>query len=130
MPFEIQEDYMASAVLIVEDEQNLASLLGDRLLDEGYQVRFAYTGAEALKQLKEKGPDVITLDIHLPDANGLALLKDLKADPDMQKIPVIIISSSDEGEGAKKLGAEGFFRKPVDYKKLFEMLKVLKLNNP
>jgi DNA-binding response OmpR family regulator len=117
---------MESAVLIVEDEKNLASLLGDRLGDEGYQVRVAYTGADALKLLKEKSPDVVTLDIHLPDANGLALLKDLKADPDMKKIPVIIISSSDEGEGAKKLGAEAFFRKPVDFKKLFDMLKSLR----
>ncbi|MGA2090887.1 MAG: response regulator [Endomicrobiales bacterium] len=122
---------MESAVLIVEDEKNIASLLGDRLQEEGYQVRVAYTGADALKQLKEKSPDVITLDIYLPDANGLTLLKDIKANPEMKKIPVIIISSSDdEGDGVKTLGAEGFFRKPVDFTKLFDMLKTLKTKNP
>lgn len=121
---------MESAVLIVEDEKNIANLLGERLVNEGYQVRVAYTGAEALKKLKEKSPDVITLDIFLPDANGLNLLKDIKADPVTNRIPVIIISSSDEGEGAAKLGAEGFFRKPVDFKKLLDFINILNIKNP
>lgn len=116
---------MGSAMLIVEDEKSVASLLEDRLGDEGYQGRIAYTCADALKKLKEQSPDVITLDICLPDANGLTLLKDFKADSATKKIPVIVISSSDEGAGAK-----GFFRKPVNFKILFEMLKGLRLKNP
>ena len=66
---------------------------------------------------------MITLDIVLPDANGLSILKDLKADPKTDKIPVIIISSSDEEKNALELGAEKFVKKPINFHKLFEIMK-------
>ena len=120
---------MRAAILIVEDEQSIAGLLKDRLNDEGYQVTIAYTGEEAVRDIKEKKPDVITLDIHLPDANGINILEGIKADPETKMIPVIIISSSDEGENAKEKGAEEFMLKPINFKKLFETLSGLVSRN-
>ncbi len=121
---------MGNAILIVEDEESIAGLIKDRLDGEGYQVTIAYTGAEAVKDIKEKRPDVITLDIHLPDANGIRILEGIKADPRTRKIPVIIISSSDEGIDVKNKGAEEFISKPINFKKLFDVIKGLKsLNN-
>jgi len=117
----------AAAILIVEDESSIAGLLQDRLRGEGYQVTIAYTGEEAVRDIKERKPDVITLDIHLPDANGMNILAGIKANPDTKAIPVIIISSSDEGENAKMNGAEEFIPKPINFKKLFEIIRGLKI---
>ena len=117
---------MSGAILIVEDEQSLADLLKMRLDDEGYSVTVAYTGEEAVKDIKAKKPDVITLDIHLPDANGLNMLEKIKANPETNMIPVIIISSSDEGEHAKDIGATEYMQKPVNFHKLLETLKSLR----
>lgn len=121
-----KEIIMGAAILVVEDEQSLADLLKLRLDDEGFQVTVAYTGAEAVKDIKEKKPDVITLDIHLPDANGLSMLEKIKANPETKAIPVIIISSSDQAEEAKSIGAVDYMRKPVNFHKLLDMLKELK----
>lgn len=117
---------MGAAILIVEDEQSLADLMKLRLDDEGFQVTVAYTGEEAVKDIKKLKPDVITLDIHLPDANGLRMLEKIKANPETRAIPVIIISSSDEGDEAKSIGAADYMSKPVNFSKLFAMLKGLK----
>jgi len=116
---------MSAAILIVEDEQSIAGLLKDRLDGEGYQVTIAYTGKEAVQNIKDKRPDVITLDIQLPDANGIKILEKIKANPETSMIPVIIISSSDEGFSAKEKGAEEFIPKPINFKKLFETLSGL-----
>ncbi len=114
---------MGRTILIIEDEQNIADLIKDRLDDEGYKTDIAFTGGEALNELAKNKPDMITLDIYLPDINGLKILKDLKANPNTDKIPVIIISSSDEEKNAMDLGAEKFVRKPINFTKLFEILK-------
>jgi two-component system, OmpR family, alkaline phosphatase synthesis response regulator PhoP len=114
---------MSPAILIVEDEQSIAGLIKERLDEEGYQVTVAYTGEEAVRDIKLQKPDVITLDIYLPDANGIKMLENIKANPETRMIPVIIISSSDEGEDAKGKGAEEFIRKPINFKKLMETIK-------
>ena len=121
----LKETPMGAAVLIVEDEQSLADLLKLRLDDEGFQVTVAYTGEDAVKDIKAKKPDLITLDIHLPDANGLRMLEKIKANPETKAIPVIIISSSDEDDEAKNSGAADYMRKPVNFHKLIETLKRL-----
>ncbi|MHB9155339.1 MAG: response regulator [Endomicrobiales bacterium] len=117
---------MSPMVLILEDERNIADLLRDRLDDEGYLVRVAHTAADAIVQLRNRNPDVITLDIQLPDSNGLKILKELKSNPETQKIPVVIISSCDEGPAAIALGAEEFIHKPVNFSKLFKVLNDIK----
>lgn len=117
---------MASVVLILEDDKNISDLLRDRLDEEGYKVKVALTGADAILQLKSKSPDIITLDIQLPDSNGLKILKELKADPEIKKIPVVVISSCDEDKQAMALGAEKFLHKPIDFNLLFSVLKDIK----
>ncbi|MHB9155028.1 MAG: response regulator transcription factor [Endomicrobiales bacterium] len=114
---------MAFIVLVVEDEQNISDLIKERLGEEGYQVRVASSGAEAFRQVRENSPDIITLDIYLPDDNGLNILHSLKADPATSRIPVIIVSSSDEGTDAKDLGAEDFIRKPVNFERLLNSIR-------
>jgi DNA-binding response OmpR family regulator len=114
---------MAIAILIIEDEENIASLLKERLDEEGYQAQTACSITEAAAKLKEGKPDVITLDIYLPDGNGLEILQHIKADPETYKIPVVVVSSSDEIQKVKKLGADEFVAKPINFERLFSILK-------
>ncbi|MCB4790377.1 MAG: response regulator [Elusimicrobia bacterium] len=113
---------MGTMVLIIEDEQDMANLIRDRLENEGYQTDVAYTGADAIKELREKKPDIVTLDLYLPDINGLNILKELKSNPNTYKIPVIIVSSSEEEDNAIGLGADKFIKKPINFVKLFSVL--------
>lgn len=117
---------MSTTVLIIEDEEDIANLIRDRLEGEGYQAAVAYTGADAIKELRDKKPDIVTLDVYLPDINGLNILKDLKSNPNTDKIPVIIVSSSEEEDNALGLGAEKFLKKPINFVKLFSVLKDIK----
>ena len=117
---------MATTVLIIEDEQEIANLIRDRLEDEGYSTEVAYTGADAIRELGEKKPDIVTLDVYLPDINGLNILKDLKSNPKTDQIPVIIVSSSDEEKNARELGAQDYVKKPINFAKLFGVLQEIK----
>ena len=117
---------MATTVLIIEDEPEISNLIRDRLEDEGYLTEVAYTGADAIRELGEKKPDIITLDVYLPDINGLNILKNLKSNSQTDKIPVIIVSSSDEEKNARDLGAQDYVKKPINFVKLFGVLQEIK----
>jgi DNA-binding response OmpR family regulator len=121
---------MGATVLIVEDDHSMAQLLKERFADAGYQVQIACTAAEAARALQQSLPDIITLDICLPDADGLRLLEEIKADQLTKLIPVVAISSSDEQRRAKDLGAAAFFPKPVNFKQLFRLVECLAESEP
>jgi len=78
-------------VLVVEDEQDVAELIRYNLAKEGYDVRLAASGVEGLKQVKESRPDVILLDIMVPQLNGWEVCRRLKQAPETRGIPVIMV---------------------------------------
>src|SRR5260370_11407999 len=82
----------AGKVLVVEDEADVAEMIRYNLGKEGYDVRLAANGTEALRQVKEARPDVILLDIMGPHLNGWEICRRLKQDRDTQSIPVIIVT--------------------------------------
>lgn len=101
-------------ILIVEDDTFLSSLAVGRLKKEGYQVKLASDGAQALKAIDADAPDLILLDIVMPGINGFDVLKQVKADPKHKDIAVIIFSNlgqEHEIEEAKQLGADDFLVK-------------------
>jgi DNA-binding response OmpR family regulator len=100
-------------ILYAEDELFLAGVLSQFLTKAGFDLRIAKDGEEALKQAAEK-PDLILLDLILPKVDGFGVLTALKADPELSKIPVIILSnlgSDEDREKASALGAEAYFVK-------------------
>lgn len=101
-------------VLLVEDDQFLASLLKTRLQKENFEVVIAKNGEEALKNLEEFIPDLILLDIILPGKSGFEILEEMQTNPKLHKVPVLIISNlgqeSDIARG-RELGAIGYFVK-------------------
>jgi len=78
-------------ILVVDDEQNIRTLLREELTDEGYDVLLAENGAQALAMIKEEKPDLVTLDIKMPGEDGLSLLRKIREIE--YDLPVIICSA-------------------------------------
>ena len=110
-------------ILIIEDELPIANLLKIRFEAEGFKAQIALSAAECLKKIMTAIPDAITLEITLPDCRGFGLLQVLKCNPKTAKVPIIVISSSDEAESAAEIGAVSVISKPIDFKRLLEVLK-------
>src|ERR1700682_6020570 len=102
-------------LLIVDDEESVVTGL-TALLEPDYDVVAALTGRAALVKFADSSPDLVLLDIGLPDASGLELLKQFKAYD--ESVPVIMMSGAgtfDQVVEAMKGGAESFLQKPFDY---------------
>jgi PAS domain S-box-containing protein len=101
-------------ILVVEDESDIAELVRYHLEGSGYRVAIAARGEEALAKAHQEKPDLITLDIRLPDIDGFEVLQRLKSDRETADIPVVILSIvPDKGDGFR-LGAVDYLTKPVD----------------
>ncbi len=98
-------------ILIVEDDKFLRELIARKLLDEGFKIVQAVDGEEGLKKAKEEKPDLILLDLILPGIDGFEVLRQIKRDPEIAKIPVIILSNLGQEEDIEK----GFKSGAVDY---------------
>lgn len=93
-------------ILIIEDDSFLKNLESSKFTHEGFSVATAVTGAEVATALEAELPDVILLDLMLPDVDGFELLKQFKADDKTKSIPVIVFSNlSDEIEMKRVLDA-------------------------
>lgn len=114
-----------SEILVVDDEPGIRDLLREILEDEGHEVRLAENGEQARAARLDKAPDLVLLDIWMPDVDGLSLLKEWAAGGQLS-MPVVMMS----GHGtihtaveATRLGAFDFLEKPVQYKKLLQTVE-------
>jgi len=101
-------------ILLVEDESFLANLLSDYIKEQGVSLEQASTGEECLAKAKSSKPDIILLDIILPGIDGYEVLKQLKANPELSKIPVIFLSNlggKEEIDRGLELGAADYLVK-------------------
>ena len=102
-------------VLVVDDERGIAEALGDALSDEGYEVRLAGNGHEALSVLAGWRPGVILLDLMMPTMDGWAFRAEQLRRPDVADVPVVVVSARrDITQEAERLGAAGVLPKPFD----------------
>jgi CheY-like chemotaxis protein len=116
----------AKTILVVDDSPTIVSILGDMLKREGYRVRCAYSGADALEHLTEETPDLIILDVLMPKMNGLEVLGKIKASPETAAIHVIMLTASGKPEDVlegKKLGAEYYITKPFKQAELIHAVE-------
>jgi DNA-binding response OmpR family regulator len=88
------------SILMVEDSPPQALKLKISLENNGYDVYWAGTGSEGLRVVKQQSFDLILLDIELPDTNGFEICRQLKADPELQEIPVIMLTTRDHADDA------------------------------
>lgn len=112
----------AKKILVVDDERDILAMLRHGLTMQGYNVITASTGGEAIVRAIRDQPDLITLDILLPDRHGFDVLQELKARSDTSHIPVIILSVvQDEGSGYR-LGAVDYIVKPIGEQRLVDSI--------
>lgn len=105
---------MQKKILLIEDDKFLRELMGQKIINLNYDLVTAVDGEEGLKKIKKEKPDVVLLDLMLPGMNGFEVLEKAKADPDIAKIPVIILSNLGQAEDIEKglkLGAKDFLIK-------------------
>lgn len=114
-------DSLAKKILIVDDEEYIVELLRINLKKQGYEPICAYSGVEALEQAQKMRPDLILLDIMMPDMDGLETCRKLREDRTMKKVPIIILSAKSE-ETDKVIGlgvgADDYMTKPFGIREL------------
>ncbi|MEK7684453.1 MAG: response regulator [Verrucomicrobiota bacterium] len=112
----------APRVLIIDDDPTIRDLLRRFLSKEGFGVASAASGAQGLELARQLKPAVITLDVMMPGMDGWAVLSALKADPDLENIPVIMVTLLDDKNMGFALGATDYLTKPIDRQRLMAVL--------
>ena len=117
-------------VLVIDDDHTVRDLMRRYLSREGFDVVTAGGGREGLEFARELHPSVITLDVFMPDMDGWSVLRALKQAPELDRIPVIMMTISDERQKGFALGASGYLTKPVNWAQLSELLARFKNAEP
>lgn len=112
-------------IVIVDDERELATMLSHALSDEGYDVIVCVESRDALRCIKEHRPNVVILDVVMPDTDGFEVLRQLRNDPDGQRVPVILMSAAwRQHEKQRHIGATLDIAPTVVLPKPFELAEL------
>jgi two-component system response regulator AtoC len=112
------------SILVVDDDAEIRTLLGDLLKEEGYKLHMAKTAAEALAAVTKEQPDLVMMDVKLPDQDGIALLRQLKQPhPDLEVIVMTAFGGSSTAIKAMEQGAYDYVTKPFEVEDLLATLK-------
>lgn len=106
-----------ATVLVVEDQRTQREMMAATLTQEGLQVITAADGREALQKLREIRPDIVVLDVVMPNMNGYELLRELRKQPDFARVPVVVCSVKGEQfdkHWAERLGSNAYVVKPFE----------------
>ncbi|MBK0329128.1 response regulator [Rhodobacteraceae bacterium F11138] len=102
-------------VLLIEDEPNIIEAIRFLLTRDGWSVDTHSDGADAVEAIRDAGPDLVILDLMLPGKSGLEILRDLRALPETEKLPVLMLTArgqSRDREMAERAGVSRFMTKP------------------
>ncbi|MBU4448689.1 MAG: PAS domain S-box protein, partial [Proteobacteria bacterium] len=113
----------SSTVLVIEDDPATRDLLKRFLIKDGFRVKTVSEGEEGLRLARELKPDVITLDVMMSGLDGWAVLTELKADPDLADIPVVMLTFVDNKNLGYALGASDYLTKPISRQRLLAVLE-------
>ncbi len=114
---------MGKKVMIVDDDRTMNSLLKTLLELDGYAVVLAPRGELVLSTALAERPDAVLMDVYIADANGMELLRQIRAHPQLQGLPVIMCSGMDMEFECKAAGADAFIHKPYPPDDLSTTLK-------
>jgi DNA-binding response OmpR family regulator len=114
-------------ILVAEDDPFYGNIFKTKLTWEGYDVILAVNGEETIRQVKMRKPDLLLLDLIMPVKDGFAALGEIKCDPDLKSIKVVVISNLSQEEDivkAKTLGADDYFVKTnISIQEMLEKVK-------
>ena len=119
--------FVRPSILLIDDDDDSRTVLLYQLSLEGYRCRGAATGMAGVRVAREITPDVILLDLNLPDIHGHDVIRLLRADPILAAIPIVVISGERSIVAARaiSLGATASHSKPLDFGELIETLETL-----
>jgi CheY-like chemotaxis protein len=113
-------------VLIIEDEADAAELFAEMMRVSGFRVLKTSSSAPAVSMMSAEKPDVVLLDIMMPDISGLEILRQMRADPELLNIPVVVVSAKGMPADIKsgmEAGASTYLTKPVGFLELKEAVE-------
>lgn len=108
---------MKQQILIIEDNEQNMYLLTFLLESHGYEIVQAYNGKDGIRAARERVPDVILLDIQLPEMNGYEVAEKIRATPSLERVPIIAVTSyamPGDREQILAAGATGYIEKPIN----------------
>jgi two-component system sensor histidine kinase ChiS len=108
-------------ILVVDDEPDTADLFAEMMQLNGYRVLKSNEGTQAMRLVAREKPDLVVLDVMMPDVSGLEVLRFMRRDPRLEQIPVLVVSAKitpDEIQAGLKAGANLYLTKPVSYGEL------------
>lgn len=119
-------------VMIIEDEADAAELFAEMMRVNGFRVIKMFSSAPAIPIISQEKPDIILLDIMMPDISGLEVLRYMQREPELAKIPVIVVSAKSMPSDIKtglEAGASMYLTKPVGFQDLKQAVEKVLSNN-
>ena len=119
---------MGGSVLLIEDEPNIIEAIRFILSRDGWRVDTHSDGLTALDAVRTRRPDLVVLDVMLPNRSGYDILHDLREDPEFKELPVLMLTArgqKKDRELAEKLGASSFMTKPFSNGEVLETVRAL-----
>ena len=113
-------------ILVVEDEPSISDPLAYLLQREGYEVTVVEDGLEAVEEFDRNGADLVLLDLNLPRLDGREVLAQIKEDPELRRIPVVVLTTSEAEEDILRsynLHANAYVTKPVDFERFITVVR-------
>lgn len=114
-------------ILVVDDIADNSFLLQTVLESEGYQVEIADSGCLALQKIEIAPPDLVLLDVMMPEMNGFEVTQRIRQNPSLPFIPILLITGYTEPSAANgfDVGADGFIRKPINFDELLQRIRTI-----
>jgi CheY-like chemotaxis protein len=113
-------------VLIIEDEPDAADLFAEMMRVSGFRVQKTSSSAPAISMMNAEKPDIVLMDIMMPDISGLDILRQMRSDPNLANIPVVVVSAKSMPTDIKngmEAGASTYLTKPVGFLELKEAVE-------
>lgn len=120
-------------ILLVEDNEMNADMLQRRLERRGFEVSVAFSGAEAIDQVAADRPDLVLMDLSLPEMDGLEVTRRLRGRPETRALPIIALTAHAHEEDRRRsleAGCDDHETKPIDFPRLLEKIERLLVSRP